>query len=131
MTNKPDFAAISRLMGDTLSQFSKLFQNEIDLAKAEIGEKAQQVGIAAGLLVGAVALVIPAIIMGLMALSAALINAGWSAPLAYLASAGIAAALAGLFVALGMQKLNLENLKPAETMRQLDSDKAALKGFVR
>lgn len=131
MIEKSDFKTISTLMGDALSQFSKLFQNEIDLAKAELGEKAEQAGIAAGLLVGAAALVIPAIIMALMALAAALVNGGWSEPVAYLISAAVAAALAGLFIAIGMRKLKPENLTPHETMRQLERDKAAVKGFVR
>jgi hypothetical protein len=34
-----DLQAISRLVGDALSQFAKLFQNEVDLAKAELGER--------------------------------------------------------------------------------------------
>ena len=131
MIEKPDFTALSRLMGDALAQFSKLFQNEIDLAKAELAEKAQQAGVAAGLLVGGAVLVIPAIIMALMALSAALINAGWSTPLSYLASAVLAAALAGLFVAIGIRKLDPDNLKPRETIRQLERDKATVKGFAR
>jgi uncharacterized membrane protein YqjE len=131
MIEKPDFTALSRLMGDALAQFSKLLQNEVDLAKAEMAEKAQQAGVAAGLLVGGAVLVIPAIIMALMALSATLINAGWSAPLSYLASAVLAAALAGLFVVMGIRKLDPDNLKPRETMRQLERDKAAVKGFAR
>ena len=43
-TSQNDFRDISTLLGDALSQFAKLFQNEVDLAKAELGEKAQQVG---------------------------------------------------------------------------------------
>jgi uncharacterized membrane protein YqjE len=131
MIEKPDISALSRLTGDALAQFSKLFQNEVDLAKAEIAEKAQQAGVAAGLLVGCAVLVIPAIIMALMALSATLINAGWTAPLSYLASAVLAAACAALFIALGIRRLDPDNLKPRETMQQLERDKAALKGFAR
>jgi uncharacterized membrane protein YqjE len=131
MIEKPDISALSRLTGDALAQFSKLFQNEVDLAKAEIAEKAQQAGVAAGLLVGGAVLVIPAIIMALMALSATLINAGWTAPLSYLASAVLAAACAALFIALGIRRLDPDNLKPRETMQQLERDKAALKGFAR
>jgi uncharacterized membrane protein YqjE len=131
MIEKPDISALSRLTGDVLAQFSKLFQNEVDLAKAEIAEKAQQAGVAAGLLVGGAVLVIPAIIMALMALSATLINAGWTAPLSYLASAVLAAACAALFIALGIRRLDPDNLKPRETMQQLERDKAALKGFAR
>lgn len=131
MTEKSDLRTIATLMGDALSQFSKLFQNEIDLAKAELGEKAQQVGIAAGLLVGAAVLVIPAIIMALFALAAALIMNGWSDPVAYLISAAVAAVIALILGIVGMQRLKPEKLAPAETINQLEQDKQAVKGFVR
>ena len=42
-TSQNDFRTISTLLGDSLSQFAKLFQNEVDLAKAELGEKGQHV----------------------------------------------------------------------------------------
>jgi hypothetical protein len=58
-TSQNDFRAISALLGDALSQFAKLFQNEVDLAKAELGEKAQQVGGAIGFLAAGAILVIP------------------------------------------------------------------------
>jgi len=131
MTDKSDFQAIAALTGDAFSQFSKLLQNEADLAKAELSQKGQEVAVAAGLLVGAAVLVIPAIIMALFALSAALIRAGLSEPLSYLASAALAAVLAALFIAFGMQKLKPEKLAPRETLRQLERDKEAVKGFAR
>ena len=111
MTDKSDLRTIASLMGDALAQFSKLFQNEVDLAKAELGEKAQQVGVAAGLLVGAAVLVIPAIIMALLALAAALMKAGWSDPPPTCVAA-LAAAPRRLFIAYRLQKLKPENLKP-------------------
>ena len=131
MTERSDFRTIATLMGDALSQFSKLFQNEIDLAKAELGEKAQQVGVATGFLAGAAVLIIPALIMALLALSAALVAGGWSDPAAHLLSALVAAILAAILAFIGMQKLKVENLKPVETIDQLEADKAAVKGFVR
>ena len=59
MTTKTDLRAISHLLGDALSQFAKLFQNEVDLAKAELGEKVQQIGGAVGLIAAGAVLVIP------------------------------------------------------------------------
>src|SRR6478735_3011963 len=94
-TSQNDFRTISTLLGEALSQFAKLFQNEVDLAKAELGEKAQQVGGAMGFIAAGAILVIPALVMALFALSAALMAAGGSQPLSYLASAVIAAVLAG------------------------------------
>lgn len=131
MTDKSDIRNIAALMGDALAQFSKLFQNEIDLAKAELGEKAQQVGIGAGMLVGAAVLVIPALMMGLLALSAALVAGGWSEPMAHLISASVAALLAIILAAIAMQRLRPERLKPTETINQLEQDKAVVKGFTR
>ena len=126
-----DLQAISRLLGDALSQFAKLFQNEVDLAKAELGEKAQKVGGALGFIAAGAVLVIPALVMALFALSAALIGAGWSQPVSYLVSAILAAVIAGGLFAIGMSRLNSRNLTPHETIRQLEKDKDTVKGLVR
>jgi hypothetical protein len=131
MSTPSDLRAISGLLGDALSQFAKLFQNEVDLAKAELGEKAQQIGTALGFIgVGAI-LVIPAIVMALFAFSATLIEAGWSQPASYLVSAVLAAVLAGVLLAIGINRLDARHLAPRETMRQLEKDKATAKELVR
>jgi ABC-type uncharacterized transport system permease subunit len=131
MTTQSDLRDISGLLGDALSQFAKLFQNEVDLAKAELGEKVQQVGGAIGFIAAGGLLVIPALVMALFALSAALIEAGWSQPISYLAAAVIAAALAGVLVAVGINRLDARHLAPRETMRQLEKDKDTVKEMVR
>jgi hypothetical protein len=131
MTTKTDLRAISHLLGDALSQFAKLFQNEVDLAKAEFGEKVQQIGGAVGLIAASAVLVIPAIVMALFALSAALIAGGWSQPVSYLISAIVAAVLAGILFAMGMNRLDARHLVPRETLRQLEKDKDTVKGMVR
>jgi hypothetical protein len=131
MSTQSDLRTISGLLGDALSQFAKLFQNEVDLAKAELGEKVQQVGGAVGFFAAGAILVIPALVMALFALSAALIAAGWSQPISYLASAVVAAVLAGLLFAVGINRLDARNLAPRETMRQLEKDKDTVKEMVR
>jgi hypothetical protein len=131
MTTKTDLRAISHLFGDALLQFSKLFQNEVDLAKAELGEKVQQIGGAVGLIAAGAVFVIPAIVMALFALSAALIAGGWSQPVSYLMSAIVAAVLAGILLAVGMNRLDARHLAPRETLRQLEKDKDTVKGMVR
>ena len=131
MTTKTDLRAISHLLGDALSQFAKLFQNEVDLAKAVFGEKVQQIGGAVGLIAASAVLVIPAIVMALFALSAALIAGGWSQPVSYLMSAIVAAVLAGILLAVGMNRLDARHLAPRETLRQLEKDKDTVKGMVR
>jgi len=129
--SQDDLRAISRLLGDALSQFAKLFQNEVDLAKAELGEKAQKIGNALGFIAAGAVLVIPALVMALFAFSAALIAAGWSQPVSYLISAILAAAIAGVLFGIGISRLNARKLAPQETMRQLEKDKDAMKGMVR
>ena len=131
MTTQSDLRVISGLLGDALSQFAKLFQNEVDLAKAELGEKVQQIGGAMGFIAAGAILVIPAVVMALFALSAALIEAGWSQPISYLASAVIAAVLAGVLFAVGINRLDARHLAPRETMRQLEKDKETVKEMVR
>ncbi|MBR1163820.1 hypothetical protein AB7M49_004467 [Bradyrhizobium elkanii] len=130
-TSQNDLRTISTLLGDALSQFAKLFQNEVDLAKAELGEKVQKVGSALVFIAGGALLVIPALVMALFALSAAMIGAGWSQPLSYLTSAIVAAVIAGILFAIGINRLDARGLVPRETMRQLDKDKDTVKGMVR
>jgi hypothetical protein len=130
-TSQGEFRTISTLLGDAMSQFAKLFQNEIDLAKAEVGDKLQKLGGALGLIAGGAVLVIPAIVMALFALSAALISAGWSQPISYLASAFIAAVIAAVLFAVGINRLDVRNLAPQETIGQLEKDKDTVKGMVR
>jgi uncharacterized membrane protein YqjE len=130
-TSQNDFRAISRLLGDALSQFANLFQNEVDLAKAELGEKAHEVVGAVGLIAAGAILVIPAVVMALFALSAVLIDSGWSQPLAYLMSAALAAGIGGVLFAVGISRLQAGRLVPHETMVQLEKDKDAMKEMVQ
>jgi Putative Actinobacterial Holin-X, holin superfamily III len=130
-TTKSDLRTVSALVGEALSQFAKLFQNEVDLAKAEFGEKFRTIGGAMGLVGAGAVLVIPGLVMALFALSTALIGAGWSQPISYLLSAILALVVAGILFAIGMSRLNTQNLAPRETMRQLDKDKNTVKGIIR
>jgi hypothetical protein len=130
-TGRNDLRNISGLVGDAMAQLAKLFQNELDLAKAELGDKFQKLGGALGLIAGGAILVIPAIVMALFALSSALIAAGWSQPLSYLSSAILAAVVAGVLFAIGFNWLHAGKLAPRETIRQLEKDKDTAKGMVR
>jgi len=130
-TSKNDLRTLSTLLGDALSQFSKLLQNEADLAKAELGEKVQKVTSAVIFFGAGAVLVIPGLVMALFALSAALIAGGWSQPISYLLSAILAFVIAGVLFAIGKSRLDARNLAPRETIRQLEKDKDTVKGMVR
>jgi len=131
MGTQSDLGTISTLLGDALSQSAKLVQNEVDLAKAELGEKVQQIGWAIGFFAAAAVLVIPALVMALFALATTLMEAGWSQPISYLVSAIVAAGVAGVLFAVGVNRLDARNLAPRETMGQLEKDKATVKDMVR
>jgi uncharacterized integral membrane protein len=128
-TSQHDLRTISTLLGDALAQFAKLFQNEVDLAKAELGEKVQKISGALIYVAAGAVLVIPALVMALFALSAALIAWGWSQPVSYLISGIVAAVIAGVLFAVGIKRL--DDLTPNETLRQLEKDKNTVKGMVR
>jgi len=130
-TTKSDIRAISSLVSDAMSQFAKLLQNEVDLAKAELGEKAQKVGGAIGFFGAGTVLVIPGLVMALLALSAVLIASGWSQAVSYLVSAILAFVVAGILFAIGTSRLNARNLTPHETIKQLEKDKKTLKEMAR
>jgi uncharacterized membrane protein YqjE len=129
-TGQNDLRNVAGLVGDVMAQSAKLFQNELELAKAELGEKFQTLGGALGLVAGAAVLVIPAIVMALFALSSALIAEGWSQPLSYLTSAILAAVLSGVLFAIGINRLDAGKLTPRETLRQLKKDKDTAKGMI-
>jgi uncharacterized membrane protein YqjE len=128
---KSDLHNLSALVGDAVAQVAKLLQNEVDLAKAELGEKVQKLGGALGLLAGGALFVLPALVMALFALSSALVSAGWSQTLAYLTSAIVAAAVSGILFAIGIKRLDARSLTPRETIVQLGKDKDTVKGLVR
>src|SRR3954464_6376605 len=64
-TSQNDLRTISTLVADAMGQFAKLFQNEIDLAKAELSDRVEKITGAAGLIAGGALLVIPTIVMAL------------------------------------------------------------------
>jgi len=130
-TSKNELQTIATLTSAALSQFAKLFQNEVDLAKAEVGEKFSKIGGAIAYIGAGAILLIPALVMALFALAAAMIAGGWSEPVSYLIAAVVAAALAGILFIVGLKRLDARNLAPRETVRQLEKDKDTLKGMVR
>jgi hypothetical protein len=111
-SSQEDLRTVATLVGDALSQFTKLFQNEVDLAKAEMGEKLSKVSGAIVYLGAAVVLVVPALVMALFALSAAVTAAGWSEPTSHLIAAVVAVAIAGVSFAVGLKRLDIRNLAP-------------------
>jgi hypothetical protein len=130
MTSRSD-RSIPELFSDAFGQLAKLIGNEFDLAKAELSQKAGQVG-RGGAMIGAGAVImIPALVVLLFAAAAALMHAGVSDPIAYLLTGGAAAILAGALIGVGISRMSGEALKPSMTIDQIQKDQAAAKEMVR
>ena len=123
--------SIPTLLSDVLAQLAKLISNEFDLAKAELSDKAGQVGRGVAMIGAGAIIMIPAIVMLLFAAAAGLMHAGFSDPVAYLLTGIAAVIVAGGLVAIGINRMSGEALKPKMTIEQLQHDKAAAKEMVR
>jgi Putative Actinobacterial Holin-X, holin superfamily III len=131
MTNRNDERTVSQLFGDSLSEFAKLIQNEVDLARAEFREKLGLVGGAVGFIVAGSILLIPSLVLILFAVASWLIILGVATPVAYLA-AGLGAAIIALaLVWIGVGRLSGDALKPAATINELERDKKLAKELMR
>lgn len=131
MTENLDTRSLAQLVGDAFQQTGKLLQNEIDLAKAELAEKASQIASSVAFLAAGGLLIIPALTLALLALAAALVERGWSQPVAYLLAAVLAAIIAAVLFAVGVNRLDARRLVPDETLTQLQKDKQLARRSVR
>jgi hypothetical protein len=78
-----------------------------------------------------VVVMIPALVLLLFAAAAALIKNGFSDPVAYLCAGGGAALVAGILIAIGLNRLSADAMVPAITLQQVEKDKIAAKEMVR
>ena len=130
MANRTD-RAIPELLSDVLGQLAKLIGNEFDLAKAELSDKASQVGRSVMMIGAGAVFMIPALVLPLMAAAAALMHAGYSDPVAYLLTGGAAVLVAAILIGGGISRLSGDALKPSMTLEQLQRDKDAAKEMLQ
>ena len=127
----PTERSIAELFSDAFAQLAKLIGNEFDLAKAELSEKAGQMGRGVSMIGAGAIIMIPALVVLLLSAASALTHAGLSEPIAYLVTGAAAAAAAGALVMVGVNHLSANALKPAMTIEQLQRDAAAAKEMVQ
>jgi len=123
--------SIPDLVSDAFAQLAKLVGNEFDLARAELSDKAAQVGRAAALIGAGAVIMMPALVLLLFAVAAALIRSGLSDPVAYLITGVGAAVVSGALIAIGLSRLSGDALTPSVTLDQVQRDKIAVKEMVR
>jgi hypothetical protein len=124
--------SVPELLGDMVTQLSTLFRKEVQLARAEMGEKVSEAGGAIPGIAGGAALGLGGLILLLMA-AAALVSRlldlapGWG----LLIVGVLALVVAGLLVRGAVAKLKMTNLTPQRTAEQLSRDAQAAKEQVR
>ena len=129
--NSPNNRSIPELFSDAVGQLAKLVRNEFELARAELSEKASQVGRAAAMIGAGAIILIPALVLLLFAISATLIRGGFSDPIAYLLTGVGAALVSAALIGIGFSRLSGDALKPSVTLDQVQRDEVAAKEMVR
>jgi putative superfamily III holin-X len=129
--NSQDRRSIPELLSEAMSQLAKLIGNEFELARAELSEKAGQIGQGIAMIGAGAVILIPALVLLLFAISAALIRSGLSEPLAYLLTGAAAAVVSAALIGIGLSRLSGDALKPSMTLDQVERDKIAAKEMVR
>jgi hypothetical protein len=129
--NSQSSRSIPELFSDAVGQLAKLVGNEFELARAELSDKASQVGRAAAMIGAGAVILMPALVLLLFAASAALVSRGYTEPIAHLLIGGGATLVSALLIATGLSRLSGGALKPSVTLDQVQRDKAAAKEMVQ
>jgi hypothetical protein len=130
-SNSTGNRSIPELFSDAFGQLAKLIGNELELARAEMADKVNQVGRAA-VLIGAGALIlIPALVLILFAVAAALAQSGLSGPVSYLVTGVGAAVIAAVLIGIGVSRLSGDAMRPSMTIEQLQRDKVAAREMMQ
>jgi len=125
-TDDPAETSVGELIGNISDDLSRLFRQEVELAKAEVKQEATKAGKAAGMLGGAAFAGYLAVVLLSFALVFALSNimdAGWAALIVAVLWAAIGAAL----FASGRAKLKTVDPMPRRTVDTIKEDARWLK----
>ena len=124
---EPQDRSTPGLMADLLDQVTQLFRKEVQLFRAEMGDKANQAIVAAGSILAAAVIAITALNVLAVALVAALTNAGIPAPWsAVIVGVGLAV-LAYVMARKGIENLKTGSLAPERTTRAAARDVSMVK----
>ncbi|MFC7737303.1 phage holin family protein [Roseomonas sp. GCM10028921] len=124
--------SIPDLLGDLVDQTSTLVRKEVQLARAEIGEKVTIAGAAAGAIAVGAFLLLASLIVLLQAAVAALVEyVGLSATVSALIVAVVVALIGYIVLRGGLSRLKASNLTPDRTVTQLSRDAGVVKEQVR
>ncbi|HYI82787.1 MAG TPA: phage holin family protein [Acetobacteraceae bacterium] len=124
---EPQDRSTPGLMADLLDQVTQLLRKEVQLFRAEMGDKATQAMIAAGSILAAAVIAITALNVLAAALVAALTNAGIPAPWAAVIVGVGLAVIAYVMARKGIENLKAGSLAPERTTRAAARDVSMVK----
>ncbi len=131
MTRPVDQRTNAELVSDALNLVTALFRSEIQLAKAEVAQKAKTAAMGLGLVAGGGILSVATLVMVLFTVAALLADAGLSTGVATLIATLLGAAATSGLIWAGLQRLKGEALVPERIMRQIRRDAAVAKEQTR
>ena len=123
--------SIQELLGDALTQLSKLIQAGFEIARLEMADKIVSMAGAAKLIGVGAAIALPALVMILMAIAAALMHAGLPDWAAYLCTGIGTAIVAAALILAGVGRFSSRALKPEATLERLRKDRLAAKAMTQ
>ena len=124
-------ASVADLFGNVVTELTTLVRKEVQLARAELGEKVgQAAGAAASLAIGGV-LLLAALIILLQAVVVLLVRLGVPPGWAEVVVAAAVGLIGYLLLRGGLNRLKASNLVPNRTAEQLSRDAAVVKEQVR
>lgn len=135
MTDVRHSPSVADLLGGLINDITLLFRKELQLAKAEAGEKIEQiVGAGRSVLIGAILAIgaVGVLLAALVSILAALfVGMGMAEPLATAISGFVVAAVIGAIawslISSGINAVKASNLQPTRTAHALAEDMHAVK----
>jgi uncharacterized membrane protein YqjE len=123
--------SLGELFSDLSQQTAELIRHEMRLAKAELSEKAADVGRHAMMIGAGVAFALAAVVAVAAAITLLLVDAGLAPWIAALITAAAMAVLAYVLAQSGISALKKKTIAPVETMHSLKETTQWLKNETR
>jgi len=118
---------LGAVLSDLLTELTALFRTEIRLARAEMSEKASQMGTGIGFTAAGGFILFAGFLVLLAAAVGGLMEAGLPVWLSALIVAGATLVIGAIVLWLGLRRLNAKQLAPKRTVHQLERDAAVVR----
>jgi hypothetical protein len=118
---------LTQTFAEIFREFAALLQTEMQLMRRELTEKIAGAAIGLGMILASCVFLAASLILLLQAAIAVLIAYEFTPAFATLIVAGSSLLLGGILMWLGVSKLQVRNLAPTKTIKQLENDVSLIK----